>query len=455
MEPQAARRTRGPRAGEPWRLLGTDLVVVAVIWTVAGSAWWATLLGTGLTVLAVAAAGLYRQRLHLSALDDVPRLLLSAGAVTALAAWLALPALMVPPALAALPALLPALVVAATMAARATTYRRLYRRRRRVAGERAIILGSGDLAIGLAEVLGADRAYGITPIGLVGPPTLTATALPVPLLGPTGELARIATDHRPDSVIVAFPSAPDAELVGLVRRWRRHGIGVYVVPRLFELSVPAGRAEQVHGIPLERIRPEPMRHVRAAAKRTIDVVGAAIGLALASPVLAACALAVRLESGHAGVLFRQQRVGRDGKPFTMLKFRSMTPSSDRESQVRWSIDHDDRVGPVGRILRSTSLDELPQLVNVLRGEMSLVGPRPERPFFAEQFARTYGGYADRHRVPVGMTGWAQIHGLRGDTSIAHRVRLDNHYIENWSIGLDIKIMIRTVGWMLGLSRRWR
>ena len=229
---------------------------------------------------------------------------------------------------------------------------------------------------------------------------------------------------------------------------------MYVVPRLFELAFRGG-ADVVQGIPLVRMRPEPMHKVCAAAKRAVDLVGAAIGLALASPVLAACALAVRLESGRAGVLFRQQRVGRDGKPFTILKFRSLTPASDRESQVRWNINTDDRVGRVGRILRSTSLDELPQLVNVLRGDMSLVGPRPERPFFVEQFERTYGGYADRHRVPVGITGWAQIHGLRGDTSIADRVRFDNNYVENWSIGLDLKIMVRTVGSMLGLSRRWR
>jgi lipopolysaccharide/colanic/teichoic acid biosynthesis glycosyltransferase len=136
-----------------------------------------------------------------------------------------------------------------------------------------------------------------------------------------------------------------------------------------------------------------------------------------------------------------------------MKFRSLTPSSERESQVRWSILRDDRVGPVGRLLRGSSLDELPQLVNVLRGEMSLVGPRPERPFFVEQFRRTYDGYMDRHRVRGGITGWAQIHGLRGDTSIEDRVRFDNYYIENWSPALDLKIIVRTVGSMLSVHRR--
>jgi len=151
-------------------------------------------------------------------------------------------------------------------------------------------------------------------------------------------------------------------------------------------------------------------------------------------------------------VFKQERVGRDGKPFTIMKFRSLTPATDLESQVRWNINTDSRVGPVGKFLRVSSLDELPQLVNVLRGDMSLVGPRPERPFFVEQFARAYGGYADRHRVPAGITGWAQIHGLRGDTSIEERVRFDNYYIENWSLAFDLKIILRTVGSMLSINR---
>jgi lipopolysaccharide/colanic/teichoic acid biosynthesis glycosyltransferase len=145
-------------------------------------------------------------------------------------------------------------------------------------------------------------------------------------------------------------------------------------------------------------------------------------------------------------------VGRDGKPFTIMKFRSLTPSSVLESQVKWNINTDARLGPVGKLLRFSSLDELPQLLNVLRGDMSLVGPRPERPYFVDEFQRTYTGYLDRHRVPVGITGWAQIHGLRGDTSIEERVRFDNHYIEHWSLGLDVKIILRTVGSMLSIHR---
>ena len=170
-------------------------------------------------------------------------------------------------------------------------------------------------------------------------------------------------------------------------------------------------------------------------------------MTLAAPVLALCALAVRLESGP-GILFRQERVGLDGKPFPLLKFRSLRPATHDESATRWSIAFDDRLGPVGRFLRKTSLDELPQLWNVLRGQMSIVGPRPERPHFVEQFTNEFPAYLARHRVPSGLTGTSQVHGLRGNTSIEDRARLDNFYIEHWSLWADLKIMLRTAGAVL-------
>jgi lipopolysaccharide/colanic/teichoic acid biosynthesis glycosyltransferase len=217
---------------------------------------------------------------------------------------------------------------------------------------------------------------------------------------------------------------------------------------LFELAVGRGRTETVRGIALARLRPEPAQLRRWAVKRLIDVAGAVFGLIVLAPVFAVCALAVLVESRRHGVLFRQERITRDGEPFTIVKFRSLTPSSDIESQVKWNINTDARLGLIGKILRFSSLDELPQLVNVLRGDMSLVGPRPERPFFVEQFQRTYAGYADRHRVPAGITGWAQIHGLRGDTSIEERARWDNAYADTWSLWLDLKILLLTARQLL-------
>jgi lipopolysaccharide/colanic/teichoic acid biosynthesis glycosyltransferase len=179
-------------------------------------------------------------------------------------------------------------------------------------------------------------------------------------------------------------------------------------------------------------------------KRAFDVALSALALVVLAPVLVACALAVRLEGGP-GVIFRQARVGLDGHHFECLKFRSMRPASEAESATRWSVVGDQRVGPVGRVLRRTSLDELPQLWNILRGDMTLVGPRPERPHFVEKFSSELPRYDHRHRVPSGLTGLAQVSGLRGaDTPISDRARFDNFYIENWSLWLDAKVLLRTI-----------
>jgi exopolysaccharide biosynthesis polyprenyl glycosylphosphotransferase len=440
-------RTKGLR-GERIVLLTLDLAVVGVVSAVAGGTWTATATRTAGVVLGFAAAGLYRSRLRYAALDDVPRSLLSVWAVVALASWLpsSVPGTR---AFAAGPLVWLAMV-AGVATIRAAAYPHIHRYRR---GAATVIVGSGEVGVRLAETLTADPGYGLTPIGLVGSPPLREPALPAPLLGAADELDRLIEAYRPERVIVTFPGLPDADLVGTLRRCRRAGIVVYLVPRLFELAVGRSGAELVNGVPLVRMQPEPPRRWQGVAKRAMDVAGAAFGLVVLFPVFAACALAVRWESGRAGVLFRQERIGRDGKPFQILKFRSLTPASEHESQVRWNISHDGRVGPVGRLLRGSSLDELPQLINVLRGDMSLVGPRPERPYFVEQFTRTYAGYPDRHRVLGGITGWAQIHGLRGDTSIEDRVRFDNYYVENWSPALDLKIIMQTVGSMLRIRRR--
>jgi exopolysaccharide biosynthesis polyprenyl glycosylphosphotransferase len=443
-EPQPP--VRGAIAGEWPRLLAVDLAAVAAVAYAAGAGWLTLLLTAVLVATALGAAGLYRARLQFSVLDDLPRTAVAVAAVVPLAMWLGLAAPT------AFPLAWPAAVLAGAVVGRVVAYRALRWRRRRVPGEPTIVVGAGDVALRLSEVLTLDRSYGLAPVGLVGPPPLTEPELPVPLLGPVGHLEEIVGRYRPRTLVVAFPGPPDGDLVGALRRCRGRGVTVHVVPRLYELSLGRTGVELVHGIPLVKMRPDPAHLRRWAVKRAIDVAGALFGLIVLAPVLAACALAVRWEAGRRGVLFHQERIGRGGRPFTIMKFRSLTPATDLESQVRWNIDTDSRIGPVGRFLRASSLDELPQLLNVLRGDMSLVGPRPERPFFVEEFQRAYGGYADRHRVPAGITGWAQIHGLRGDTSIEERVRFDNYYIENWSLGLDVKIMLRTVGSMLSIHR---
>jgi exopolysaccharide biosynthesis polyprenyl glycosylphosphotransferase len=284
----------------------------------------------------------------------------------------------------------------------------------------------------------------LQPIGFVGPPpTPDGPALPLPLLGPLDALDDIVHRTRARHLVVAFPAAPDAELVATLRRCRQQGRTVFLVPRLFELNVGCVGAEAVDGLPVVRLPPVATHQWGWLVKRPLDLIGSALILLMLAPLLVGCALAVRHELGRDDVLFRQQRVGWRGRPFWMVKFRSLTPSSDVESHTLWTVG-DHRLGPVGRLIRRTSLDELPQLINVVRGEMSLVGPRPERPFFVERFRYRYRCYADRLRVPAGITGWAQIHGLRGDTSIEDRARYDNYYIENWSLGLDLKILLRTL-----------
>jgi len=190
----------------------------------------------------------------------------------------------------------------------------------------------------------------------------------------------------------------------------------------------------------------PRQSVARLVKRGMDVAGALVGLLLVLPILLIAAIAVRIEGGP-GVIFRQTRVGQHGRHFTLYKLRSLKPETG-EADVKWNIDHDSRLGRVGKFIRATAIDELPQLVNVLTGDMSLVGPRPERPHFVDQFSTTIPGYAARHRVPVGLTGLAVIKGLRGDTSIADRAAVDNDYADNWSVGMDLAIIARTALYLI-------
>ena len=271
-----------------------------------------------------------------------------------------------------------------------------------------------------------------------------AALLPIRHLGGYGQLGEVIRRHAVRDVIVAYGGAKEEELVDILRTCDRLDVEVFVVPRLFELHNANRYTDEIWGVPLIRVRRAVYRSLWWRVKRLVDVVASALMLLFLAPVLAACALAVRLEGGP-GVIFRQVRVGLDGRPFQVLKFRSLKPVDETESQTQWNIRHDDRLGPVGRFLRASSLDELPQLWNILRGDMSLVGPRPERPHFVQQFSTHIPRYTARHRVPAGLTGWAQAHGLRGDTSIEDRARFDNYYIENWSPWLDMKIVLKTVG----------
>lgn len=324
-------------------------------------------------------------------------------------------------------------------------------RSRRARGHRltpTLIVGSGRLGRDVASVLGQHPEYGLLPVGFVDE-TNDASDLPLPLVGTGRSLAMAVREHMVGEVVVADGAGSEENLVPILRECQELGVTVRVIPRFSEMGAE-GHSDDVWGLPLVTLR-RPARHSAAwAVKRAIDVAVALTGLILAAPVMLAVAAAVKLTS-PGPVLFRQVRVGLGGLPIEVLKFRSMRVNED--SATCWTVAGDSRVTAVGRLMRRTSLDELPQLFNILRGDMSLVGPRPERPHFVEQFGSEIRGYDARHRVPVGLTGWAAVNGLRGDTSIVERSRFDNRYIESWSLGRDLSILARTLPAVLRDARR--
>ncbi|SFF51740.1 sugar transferase [Blastococcus tunisiensis] len=312
---------------------------------------------------------------------------------------------------------------------------------------RALVVGAGRVGRQVSGILESHPEYGLHPIGFLDADPLRHDGGSLPVLGGPGSLTALLREGVVGNVVVAFSSMKESEMVHIIRTCDRYRCELFVVPRLFELHQVDADMESAWGFPLVRLRRSTHRSPAWRVKRLVDVLASGLTLLFLAPLLAVLAIGVRLDGGP-GILFRQERVGADGRHFDVLKFRSLRPVDDAESATHWNIAHDDRLSRFGRFLRATSLDELPQLYNILRGDMSLVGPRPERPHFVNQFQALYPSYHARHRVPSGLTGWAQVHGLRGDTSIAERARFDNYYIENWSLWLDLKIILRTVSAVL-------
>jgi exopolysaccharide biosynthesis polyprenyl glycosylphosphotransferase len=320
-------------------------------------------------------------------------------------------------------------------------------------GRPTLIVGAGHVGMRVARRLVESPQYGLRPVGFLDADPLApahAGDREVPVLGRPADLEWIASMTGASHVVLAFSSDADETLVPLARRCEELGLEVSLVPRLFESVNDRFQYESLGGLPLLALRSTDPKGWQFAVKHAFDRVCAALLLTLFSPLLALIAVAVRLDS-PGPVVFRQRRVGRDGHEFDVFKFRSMhvRPASGDEFHPRrgaapGGIEGVDRRTRVGRLLRRTSLDEPPQLFNVLRGDMSLVGPRPERPEFVDLFKRDLDRYGDRHRVKSGITGWAQVHGLRGQTSLADRVEWDNYYIEHWSLPLDAKILALTV-----------
>jgi exopolysaccharide biosynthesis polyprenyl glycosylphosphotransferase len=324
-----------------------------------------------------------------------------------------------------------------------------------------LIIGSGLVAEHLVKRFTSDRGYGLRPVGFLDSdpmpmPGYSSTST-VPILGGLDDLGNAIQQTGARRLIIAFSSEPDHVLVEKVRECEELGLEVALVPRMFEAINHRAILDHVGGLPLISLRPINPRGWQFAVKHALDRCLALIALVLLAPVIGAIALAVRRTS-PGPVLFRQRRVGQDGRVFDVFKFRTMRePVHGLDDDfvpplgcAPGGIEGEDRRTAPGRWLRSTSLDEIPQLINVLRGEMSIVGPRPERPQFAAVFGAEVNRYDDRLRVKSGITGWAQVNGLRGQTSIADRVEWDNYYIRNWSLGLDFKIMLLTVAEVLRL-----
>ena len=337
-------------------------------------------------------------------------------------------------------------------------------RARRLVGKPVLIMGAGMVGAQVARRLESHPEYGLVPVGFLDEEPRSVAEVggrDVPVLGTIEDLDETVKRTGVRHLIVAFSSVADARVSRLIQHCQELGVEVSVVPRMFDTINNRVGYDTVGGLPLMSFTTVDPKGPQFALKHALDrVLALAAAGACSRPCILCAALAVRLSS-PGPILFRQRRVGRDGKVFDLYKFRSMRvgrrrrrePSGDDEAALEFllggdtapgGVEGEDRRTLVGRFLRRTSLDELPQLINVLRGEMSLIGPRPERPEFVELFRQDIVRYGDRHRVKSGITGWAQVHGLRGQTSLAERVEWDNYYIANWSLGLDLKILALTL-----------
>lgn len=309
-----------------------------------------------------------------------------------------------------------------------------------------IIVGAGDLGERVLKTVVGQSSLGLRATGVVVPDEdaekVGSSMRGVPIIDTVDALRDIVREQNIDQVIVALPMERLASLKSIMRSLSQETVDVRVVPDFYQFMTLCGGVEEFAGMPIINLQATPLEGWSSVLKRGFDVVLAGMGLVLVTPVLGLLALVVRMTSAGP-VLYRQQRVGLDGQVFTMYKFRTMRVDAEANG-ARMTTPDDDRRTPVGTWLRRLSLDELPQLWNVLRGEMSLVGPRPERPEFIEEFTESIPRYALRHKIKAGMTGWAQVNGMRGNTSIAKRIEFDLYYIENWSFLLDVKILVRTV-----------
>ncbi len=336
--------------------------------------------------------------------------------------------------------------VALTFASREFIREVLERRWRAGIGlKKVLIAGSGDLGRLVADRILEHRELGFQIVGFVDDRAsgdhLGYRGLP--LLGTIDDAAEIIAREGVDHLYVALPPEEHVLMLELLEITSREMVDVKIVPDILQVITLRARLDDLDGLPVININDVPLQGFSSAIKRTIDIAISAAALTVLIIPLSLIALFVKLTS-KGPVLFSQERMGLDGKSFTIVKFRSMFDDAERHTGPVWAAANDSRVTPLGRFLRRSNLDELPQLWNVLRGDMSLVGPRPERPHFVEQFKHRFPQYMLRHKVKAGLTGWAQVNGWRGNTPLEKRIEYDLYYIENWSVRLDLKIMWLTL-----------
>ncbi len=308
-----------------------------------------------------------------------------------------------------------------------------------------LVVGTGDAAQLVVQKIKGTSFLGYRLLGLVADNNGAEPAQGfggVPVLGCTEDLPRLIDDNAVDEVIIAMPEANDEEMLRVTSLAHRERVSLKVFPTLFEIMAAGVTIDDLGGLPLLSIRDVALRGWKLTVKRAIDLVGSAAGLVVLSPFLLLVAILIKLDS-TGPVFFVQERMGLDERPFPMFKFRSMRQDAEAHGPG-WTVKDDPRRTRLGAFIRRFSIDEFPNLINVLLGDMSLVGPRAEQLAFVHQFRTLVPRYMERHHEKAGITGWAQVNGLRGDTSIYERTKYDLWYVENWSIWLDVKILIRTV-----------
>jgi len=312
---------------------------------------------------------------------------------------------------------------------------------RGIGAERVLIVGTGEVGRMILQKLQHTPGLGYQVVGFAAANGEQTKVMGLPVLGDINDLPAIIESQGIDEVIIGLPEATHQELVGLISQCEREKVSIRVFPDVFQIMAAGVTISDLGGLPLLTIRDVALRGWKLTLKRMVDVLISSMMLLIMSPWLMLTALLIKLDS-PGPVFFVQERMGLDAKPFPMLKFRSMRQDAEANGPG-WTTENDPRRTRIGALIRRLSVDEFPQFINVLMGDMSLVGPRPEQPAYVEQFRRSIPRYMDRHREKAGITGWAQINGLRGDTSIAERTKYDLWYIENWSLWLDFKIMLRT------------